>query len=329
VKLATHTLGIAMACTLTLTGCTPVKTETTPPVAPQPPVPPVAPQPPVAPVPPVPPATPAQPVNAAQLPKFTELFPGIRADLEAKIVEFDAIVSPMLVDDPKAPLFFVETLVCAPDTREHESLLVTSITPSHLHAAMLAIGLAPGAPGLFKFEGGRFVPVDATGDRVRLTVLSSAPPAGGAQRAASRPADSPGPLIDYSNPDPRTWLINVADRDKPDPRRFGTDPVDADHSWVFAGSSMRPGQDGKMAGDGKGDLDALPPPLPPTHPQRAEVYDADGTGIIIGLCCFGSEVIAWSRTFSHDASIDAPEWIADFSRTPPPGTKVRVRVRRE
>lgn len=322
-KLTTHTLGIAMACVLALTGCTPVKTETTPPVAPVPPVPPVAPQPPVAPVPPeapvapvppVPPVQPVQPVNAAEPSAFKELFPGIRADLAAKVIEFDAITSPMLMDDPKAPLFFVETLVCAPDTHEHESLLVTSVTPSHLHAAMLAIGLEPGSPGLFKFEGGRFVPVDATGDRVRVEVL---------------PADADAKRANAFDPDPRTWLINVADRDKPAPRRFGTDEIDAGRGWVFAGSSMRPGQDGKMAGDGKGDLDALPPPSPPPSPQRAQVYDADGTGIIIGLCCFGSEVIAWSRTFSHDASIDAPEWIADFSRTPPPGTKVRVRVRGE
>ena len=62
--------------------------------------------------------------------------------------------------------------------------------------------------------------------------------------------------------------------------------------------------------------------------KSTEVYDADGTGVVVGLCCFGSETIAWSRTFSPDASVDEPEWVADFTKTPPPGTAVRVRVQK-
>ncbi len=237
-------------------------------------------------------------------PTFSRLFPGVWADLTAKIVEFDADVSPMLVNDPKAPLFFVETLVCAPDTREHESLLVTSATPSHLHAALLAIGLSPGVPGLFRFESGAFAPVDAMGDRVRIHVLPKTDSAREVDPAAGSPA-----AADQFDPDPRNWLIHVVDRGKPSPRRFGTDDVDAGRGWVFAGSSVRTVAD--QAG------------------RTTQVYDADGTGIVIGLCCFGSEVIAWSRTFSPDASVSEPDWIADFSRTPPPGTKVRVRVQKE
>ncbi len=285
---------LAAACGFALTACHSTDNNATrplpplPPVAPHPSAPPARAAQPQPPTPPTPPLLPIRPASATPPIALKELFPGIRADLSAKVVEFDAITSPMLMDDPKAPLFFVETLVCSPDTREHESLLVTDVKPSHLHAAMLAIGLVPGAPGLFKFENGQFQPVDATGDRVTVEVHS-------AQGSAS---------------DPRTWLINVADRDNPEPRRFGSDAEDASgggHGWVFAGSSMRTVADKAGA--------------------MQEVYDADGTGIVVGLCCFGSEVIAWSRTFSHDASIDAPEWIADFSRTPPPGTKVRIRLR--
>jgi hypothetical protein len=250
-------------------------------------------------------------VNVVASVALRELFPGVHADVTAKIVEFDAIVSPMLMDDPMAPLFFVETLVCAPDTKEHESLLLTSAKPSHLHAALLAAGFTAGTPGLFKFERGTFVPVDATGDRVSITVLPRRPSVliGDAEvKIGSEPAALPAATTNRFDPDPRTWLINIADREKPSPRRFGSDAADAGHGWVFSGSSMR-----KVA-DKSGTMQ--------------EVYDADGTGIIIGLCCFGSEVISWSRTFSHDASIDEPEWIADFSRTPPPGTPVRVRVQR-
>lgn len=245
---------------------------------------------------PAPPASPAkphveQPIAAVATPlQFRDLFPGVRADLNARVVEFDAVVSPMLVDDPKAPLFFVETLVCTPDTKEHESLMVTSVKPSHLHAALLAVGFAPGKPGFFKFVNGRFEPVDASGERLALRVLHAA---------------EVGRVTDV---DPRTWLINAADREKPSPQRFGTDAVDAGRGWVFAGSSMREIADKSGA--------------------KNEMYDADGAGIVVGLCCFGSEVIAWSRTFSPEASISEPVWIADFSRTPPAGTKVRVRVAR-
>jgi len=229
---------------------------------------------------------------------LVELFPGVRADIATHVVEFDAKASPMLMDDPRAPLFFVETLVCAPDTREHESLMVTDIKASHLHAAMLAAGFTPGSPGLFKFAGGRFEAVDAMGDRLDLVVLV--------------------PQKDQTvrESDPRTWIVSIAGapdpqvsaRDSGQPAHFGANTQDAAHGWVFAGSRMRSVTD--QAG------------------IKTEGYDADGTGVIVGLCCFGSETIAWSRTFSPDASIDEPEWVADFTKTPPPGTVVRVRVKR-
>ena len=53
-----------------------------------------------------------------------------------------------------------------------------------------------------------------------------------------------------------------------------------------------------------------------------------GAGTIIGLTTFGSEVIAWSRVISPDSGVQAPEWIADFSKTPPANTRVRVRIRK-
>ena len=62
--------------------------------------------------------------------------------------------------------------------------------------------------------------------------------------------------------------------------------------------------------------------------EEREVYDADGSGTIIGLTTFGSEVIGWSRLISPDASAEEPEWIADFGKTPPADIKVRVRIRK-
>lgn len=72
-------------------------------------------------------------------------------------------------------------------------------------------------------------------------------------------------------------------------------------SWVFAGSVMR-------------------------VRQGREVYDADGTGTLIGLASFGSEVIAPLRVFSPDSQIDEPEWIANEKTVPAMDTKVTVRL---
>lgn len=73
-------------------------------------------------------------------------------------------------------------------------------------------------------------------------------------------------------------------------------------SWLFAGSRM-------------------------VTWRGAEFYDADGTGVIIGLTTFGSEVIAWHEVFSHDSTVQTPEWIADAKHVPPVMTPVVVRIK--
>lgn len=60
--------------------------------------------------------------------------------------------------------------------------------------------------------------------------------------------------------------------------------------------------------------------------QVAEVYDADGTGVLIGLHAFGSEVLAFPKAMSPDAGTEAPEWIAELGSVPRAGTKVTVRL---
>ncbi len=71
--------------------------------------------------------------------------------------------------------------------------------------------------------------------------------------------------------------------------------------WVFAGSRLR-------------------------EFRGREVYDADGTGQLIGLHTFGSEAIAWLRLESPEAGIDEPQWMANAARVPPIGTPVTVRL---
>ena len=71
--------------------------------------------------------------------------------------------------------------------------------------------------------------------------------------------------------------------------------------WVFAGSRMR-------------------------EFRGREVYDADGTGQLIGLHTFGSETIAWTRVESPEASVQEPLWLANNDVVPEIGAPVTVRV---
>ncbi len=97
--------------------------------------------------------------------ELREVFPHVRVDVEAKVVEFDARV-PTVMNDPTMAPAFLEVVVCIPDTKEHETLLVTQARPSHVHAALLMIGLEPGSPGRWEWDGQRMVPVQPTGDPV-------------------------------------------------------------------------------------------------------------------------------------------------------------------
>lgn len=214
-----------------------------------------------------------------------EVFPGVRINDARTVMEFDARTSPMLVRDDRAPLFFLEVLVCTPDTREHETLAVTSVRPSHIHAALLLLGAAPGTPGGFTFENNRLLPVQPTGEPLDVRFVHRA---------------DFGLQIES---DPLDWIVNSRNRARflDTERRIAPGPPAP--GFLFTGSRMRT-RDGR------------------------EVYDADGSGTVVGLTTFGSEVIGWSRVISPEANIQEPEWIADFSRTPPGDTPIKVRVTR-
>lgn len=271
------------------------------PPAPPAPAPPLSPQTPPSPAPKDPPAAiPAGATKNAPKSGLHELFPGVYADLEAKIVEFDGVISPMLVKDEKAPSFFLESIVCSPDTREHESFVVSKVKPSHIHAALLATGLKPGSPGSWTFKDNKLTPVDPSGDRVTMMFVA---------------ADKDGRQTEH---DPLDWIVREKDQklfrdlEKTVPVKNAPDEKDVppppSPGWLFAGSKLRKRTDEKG--------------------ETKEVYDADGSGTIVGLTSFGSEVITWSRMISPDASVQAPEWVADFSKTLPANTKVRVRIKK-
>jgi len=157
---------------------------------------------------PIPPSMPTAPVEPAASDPRAAL-PGIRVDLKARTIEFDGTV-PIRLDDPRAPRVYLETLVCTPDTKEHESLVVTEVRPSHVHAALLMIGLEPGKPARWREEGNKVIPIPPEGPTVKIQFNY----VGAAGQTVTDP--------------PSRWITNASTKA---PWPSG--------DWVFAGSLVR------------------------------------------------------------------------------------------
>lgn len=94
-------------------------------------------------------------------------FPHIR--FVGDTIEIDGVV-PIDCHHPDTPHIFLEVVACAPDTREHEALVMTRAKPSHIHAALLARNLEAGFPGswIWNGPGGRPTYIKPTGDKVEV-----------------------------------------------------------------------------------------------------------------------------------------------------------------
>lgn len=210
-----------------------------------------------------------------------EVFPHVRLDRDAGLVELDGAI-PINAHAQDGSVVFLEAIACRPDTKEHESLVVTSALASHVHAALLLLGLEPGAPGRWEWN-----------DRT----LSAVPPTGSALAITIAWIDDAGRTHEHTATD----LIE----NRADGRTF-TAAMRPENSglplFVFAGSRF-------------------------VQHQGRELYDADGTGLIVGLHTFGSETIAPTVVLNHEASVQEPEWIASRALLPPRGTPVTVRIR--
>jgi len=199
-----------------------------------------------------------------------EVFPGVRLDRDAGYVEFDGTV-PIIADAGDGTVVFLELMVCIPDTKEHEALVMAPVRPSHVHAALLALGLEPGSPGGWRHFGEAVRGFPPDGPPVEVEFIYEQ----GGERVRVPAA---------------TWVK----RDQKEERL-------EDQPWLFAGSQMR-------------------------DRGMGEMYDADGTGMLIGLTTFGSEVVAYPDLYSHDSAVEEPMWIADPQRVPPFETPVTVRL---
>lgn len=220
---------------------------------------------------PEPPAA-RQPIDVGVI----ELFPHIRLDAERQIVEIDGFV-PIDCHNPETPVVYLEVVMCARDSKEHEALVATDARPSLIHAALLMLGIEPGEPGRWTFEGGEMRSHAPRGPGLEVTIAYERDGAW-----VEAPAES--------------WVTS------PDGAANPLRPREGGASWIFSGSRL-------------------------VVRQGAEMYDADGTGVIVGLTTFGSEVVAWHEVFSHDSTVQTPEWIADSRKVPAVMTPVVVRIR--
>lgn len=150
--------------------------------------------------------------EAPQSDGLTELAPGLRIDASAGIVEFDGRVSPMITGAVHGrDRFLLEQFVCLAGTKDHESVVVTDVKPSAIHAALLAAGATAGKPVTWVTDADAIRVVPPTGTAVLVEFL----------------------VGDGGPQDARAWVV---DADSGEPLTGG--------GWVFAGSTVKPSRDG-------------------------------------------------------------------------------------
>lgn len=164
------------------------------------------------------PVTPSEPITApADAPERGELFPHVFVDLELGFVEVAGIV-PIVTDPPEGdppPEVLLELVVTGfAGGRDHESLVSTRARASHVHAALLLLGLDPGKPGTWDES------YDKSAER---WISTPTPPEGPAVSVEFRWADPE--TGDERTAEPREWIRNVR-----------TNEAFPEGAWRFAGS---------------------------------------------------------------------------------------------
>ncbi len=102
-------------------------------------------------------AAPTPPSDAAQAASW----PGIHVDRERRQIDLDGYV--VLREGE-----WLELIACSPGTREHEAILAITARPSHIHLALLSLGLTPGHPIQSREEGDGFAIVPPRGPAIDL-----------------------------------------------------------------------------------------------------------------------------------------------------------------
>lgn len=195
--------------------------------APATPTPPLAQAEPVEPPPPAPSVAQAPPIDrrdtpvvesappAPQPPRYAEVdWPHVKIDLNNKVVEIEGFSA--------VNQGWLEQIICLAGTRTHESVLITEAKPSHIHAALLLIGLEPGHPGSWKID-----PQDPQGTKWIVE-----PPKGSPVRITVAWTDKEGQKLEVPVGE---WV-----------RDFHTHDLLPQGPWIFGGSLMRADYTGEV-----------------------------------------------------------------------------------
>lgn len=205
--------------------------------------------------------------------------PGLVIDLDAKTVDLRAKVA---VDDE-----LLETVACIVDTKEHESLVVIEASPTHVHAALLMLGLNPGHPYTVKRseqDPEKFLHLPPKGDAVVVSLVIKGEDGEAVER----------PISDFIRGKPLGGKeAEGGDQDKAKDRFPDT--------FVFAGSLVEQDEQGNKR------------------------YLAEESGHVITISTFGDDLLCLPEHVTD--SNDQLFWHADPTHLPGVGEAVTLRLR--
>ncbi len=143
-----------------------------------------------------------KPKNIIKLPGITINLKEKYVDLQTQVTQFDGRIE-------------LELLLCMPGTLEHESLFKLNAKASHLHQALLMIGLKPGKPQQLIEVGDKYKLIPIKGQKAQINIIFT----------------KKGKTKEFPIGD---WLYNPVQKIKM-----------KDSTWVFAGSFIATPTEGK------------------------------------------------------------------------------------
>jgi len=201
---------------------------------------------------------------------------------------------------------FLEQVACTPGTRGYESLVIAFAQPSHIHAALLLLGLEPGKPGKWEAvapaeAGGTFTyrVIPPEGAKVRVTVI---------YEKAKRKVDE-GVGGDGEGGNGEAWMNEANETKRVEVPvsdwiiDYKTGKKFPDGVWIFGGSRIKKDFSG------------------------VERYVADLSGSIVGLVTFGDELLGWNEVWPDEEEFLEPEWICNTKVMPAWNARVTLRIR--
>lgn len=208
-------------------------------------------------------------------------WPGITVDPQRRYIDVAATVATRQGD-------WMELLACSPGTLEYESILTVQAKPSHIHLALLTLGLEPGDALSYQDTGDGYRVIPPHGPPVAITILT--PQANPEEhRNASKGDAEPDSHPKTTEIPANQWVRNQVTQE----------PL-PDNIWIFTGSSF-------------------------AEYEGRRVYMADLNGTVITLVNFGEDLLARPTDLTNQT--DAGAWNVNTDLIPPVGTPVTLRLR--